>query len=134
MSRPARRPRLTLALLCFGVLALVLNSLAGISHARASTAGGLIEVCTPQGLVKIDLATGLVAAQQPVSSSDDAQLRCCELCAPCSMPALGDGAAVQVLDVAYASFIAQAPPASFAVPVAHPELSPLVPRGPPALS
>jgi hypothetical protein len=130
-----RKARLfSTALLWLGVLALALHSLAGIVHSSPKTsAAGLIQLCTPQGMVDIDPATGAVS-QQPVSPQDDGQLSCCDLCAACAVPAISAGNFLIVFNVAHASIDAQAPPLNGVVHADHPALTPLVPRGPPVLS
>jgi len=132
MSASSRKSRLSTALLWLGVLAIVLHSLAGIAHPRAGkSADGLIEICTAQGMVKIDSATGMVSSQQPL---DDGQMRCCDLCAACGAPAIANSHPFIFFSVAFASIDAQAPPVVAFFPADHPALTPLVPRGPPALS
>ena len=135
MSLASRKSRWSTALLWLGVLAIVLHSLAGIAHPRVGTSSdGLIELCTAQGMIKIDTATGMVVSQQPGSSQDDNQPRCCDLCAACGAPAIANGHPLMVFSAAFATIDAQAPPTVEFFPAAHPALTPLVPRGPPALS
>ena len=135
MSASSRKSRFSTALLWLGVLAIVLHSLAGIAHGRAGTsANGLIEFCTAQGMIKIETASGMVVGQQPVSPQDDSQMRCCDLCAACGAPAIANSHPFIVFSAAFASIDAQAPPVVAFFPADHPALTPLVPRGPPALS
>ena len=135
MSSPSRKSRFSTALLWLGVLAIVLHSLTGIAHMRAGkSADGLIEFCTAQGMVKIDAATGMVLDGQNATQQDDAQPRCCDLCAACGAPAIANSHALVPFHVAFASIDAQAPPSVAFLPTEHPALTPLVPRGPPARS
>jgi hypothetical protein len=130
-----RKARLfSTALLWLGVLALALHSLAGIVHSSPKTsAEGLIQICTPQGMVDIDSATGTLS-RQPFAPQGDSQLRCCDLCAACAVPAIAAGNLPIAFNVAHASIDAQAPPLNGVVHADHPALTPLVPRGPPVLS
>ncbi len=135
MSVSSRKSRLSTALLWLGVLAIVLHSLAGIAHPRLGmSTDGLIEFCTAQGMIKIDTASGMVVSQQPASPQDDGQMRCCDLCAACGAPAIANSHPFIVFSAAFASIDAQAPPVVAFFPADHPALTPLVPRGPPALS
>lgn len=135
MSPSTRKARWSNALLWLGVLAIVLHSFAGIVHSRPkASADGLIELCTLQGIVKIDPATGSVVSQQPGAPQEDSQPRCCEMCAACGAPVIASSNPLVVFNVAFASIEAQAPPTVHIFPAAHPALTPLVPRGPPAFS
>ena len=135
MSPPPRKSRFSAALLWLGVLAIVLHSLAGIAHMPvAKSVDGLIELCTAQGTVKIDPSTGMLQDGQNATQQDDAQPRCCDLCAACSAPAIAGNHAPSPFHVAFAAIGAQAPPGVTPLPADHPALTPLVPRGPPAIS
>ena len=132
MSSPRRKLRFPAALLWLGVLAIVLHTLAAVGHIRpGQSADGLIEICTPQGMVSIDPATGLVQAGQSPQQGD-AQPRCCVLCAACAAPAIASCHLPAPCLVAFAAVDAQAPPFIAFFPAEHPALTPLVPRGPPA--
>ncbi len=132
---PPRKSRLSAALLWLGVLALVLHSLAGIVHSSPRVAAdGLIEVCTPQGMVKLDPATGAELSRLPASQQDGSPMGCCDLCAACAAPAIAASDVSLVFNLARASIEARAPPLVAVFHADHPALTPLVPRGPPVLS
>jgi hypothetical protein len=135
MSPPPRKSRFSAALLWLGVLAIVLHSLAGIAHMPVGkSVGGLIEFCTAQGTVKIAASTDMRLDGQNATEQADAQPRCCDLCAACSAPAIASNHAPPPFHVGFAAIGAQAPPSVIFFPANHPALTPLVPRGPPAIA
>ncbi len=135
LAVPPRKTRLSVVLLWLGVLALVLHALAGVVHSGTRVAAdGLIEVCTPQGMIKLDPATGAETNLQPVSQPEGGQLGCCDLCAACSAPAMAAVGFPLAFNLALATIGARAPPVIAVFHADHPALTPLVPRGPPVLS
>lgn len=124
-------------MLWLGLAAMAMNALAGMNHVRPSAgANGLsaLEICTLRGIVKLDPVTlAPIQGEAPVPHGTT-KPGCCDLCGACGVAAVADVNPLAAINVAAASIEAQAPPAApeFASP--HPALTPLVPRGPPALS
>ena len=119
-----------------GLAALALHALAGIAHggfgAMATPAEvGVLEICTPGGMIRIDART-MEPIPTPASQHSDAGT-CCDLCgASCGMGVVATTVPVFHLELAASG--AAVPPRDLGSFSAHPELTPLVPRGPPIRS
>lgn len=133
------RSRRALLMFWLGLAAMAMNALAGMNHVRpaaGTTASGLaaLEICTLRGIIKLDpLTLAPIQGEAPVPHGT-AKPGCCDLCGACSVGVVADVNPLAAINVAAANIEAQAPPAAFTFATSHPALTPLVPRGPPALA
>jgi hypothetical protein len=118
-----------------GLAAMTMNVLAGMNHVRpAASATGMaaLEICTLHGIVKLDPVTLAPVQGEATAPHGGSKPGCCDLCGSCSVGFVAEVNPRAGLTVAASAIDATAPPAALEFSTPHPDLTPLVPRGPPA--